>query len=93
MTMAIVELLVIALILIGVGVGAAVGLDRYKQPRSATAVPTDEVFVDPTTKVRTRVWVDPTGHRDYRADTGVDSLGGDTPSHSSTPPTTTGSAQ
>jgi hypothetical protein len=44
------------------------GADRAAPPPGATTLrPTDEVFVDPTTGQRTRVWIDPTsGARDYR---------------------------
>jgi hypothetical protein len=69
----------LGLYLIGIG-GAAVLIAffermRYRRDPSATDAPaagwrrTDEVFVDPTTGVRTRVWVDPgSGQRDYRPD-------------------------
>lgn len=65
------------LYLIGIG-GAGVLIAffermRYRRDASVTDAPasgwrrTDEVFVDPTTGVRTRVWVDPvSGQRDYR---------------------------
>lgn len=46
---------------------------RYRRDESATDAPasgwrrTDEVFTDPTTGIRTRVWIDPgSGQRDYR---------------------------
>ncbi|HYM53375.1 MAG TPA: hypothetical protein VEW45_07890 [Candidatus Dormibacteraeota bacterium] len=43
--------------------------DSEDERRGATEQqrPTDEVFVDPTTGQRTRVWIDPqTGERSYR---------------------------
>ena len=51
---------------------AIVGWDRYR-PRhgtgSARTHPTDEVFLDPETGRRMRVWFDPvSGTRDYRPD-------------------------
>ncbi len=67
----------VGLYLIGIG-GAGVLIAffermRYRRDALVTDAPaagwrrTDEVFVDPTTGVRTRVWVDPvSGQRDYR---------------------------
>lgn len=63
------------IILVVVLVGAVVALfgwDRYRGGWKATgaggaATPTDEVFVDPETGRRMRVWYDAaTGARDYR---------------------------
>lgn len=47
------------------------GADRdAAQSGGARLRPTDEIFVDPTTGQRTRVWADPTsGERDYRPET------------------------
>lgn len=63
----------IILVLIVVGaVIALFGWDRYRGGRNApsgpsSAAPTDEVFIDPDTGRRMRVWYDPaTGRRDYR---------------------------
>lgn len=63
------------IILVLVIVGAVIaffGWDRYRGGRKAPsgpdgAAPTDEVFIDPDTGRRMRVWYDPaTGRRDYR---------------------------
>lgn len=65
---------VIAIVVIAGIVIAALGWDRYRGDRepkagAAAAQPTDEVFVDPDTGRRMRVWFDPgTGRRDYRPD-------------------------
>jgi hypothetical protein len=41
--------------------------DRERRPPTERQRPTDEVFVDPTTGQRTRVWIDPhSGERSYR---------------------------
>jgi len=49
-----------------------VGWDRYRPGRagpSPGAHPTDEVFIDPETGRRKRVWFDPaSGVREYRDD-------------------------
>ena len=51
---------------------AIVGWDRYRPGRQsniAGAHPTTEVFIDPESGRRMRVWFDPsTGTRDYRPD-------------------------
>ncbi|MGA3183219.1 MAG: hypothetical protein ABSE52_01280 [Candidatus Dormibacteria bacterium] len=55
-------------------VGAAVGWERYRGggargrgPGVMGAQPTAEIFIDPETGRRMRVWFDPqTGRRDYR---------------------------
>lgn len=65
----------VALVVVGLGIAAAVlGWDRYR-PRGrgpgpdSGARPTNEVFIDPETGRRMRVWFDPaTGTRDYRED-------------------------
>jgi len=65
----------IILIVVMVGIVAALfGWDRYRGARKGAgdgdaARPTDEVFVDPATGQRTRVWYNPTtGQREYRAE-------------------------
>jgi len=47
---------------------AAVGWDRYRpRTRPAHAMPTTEVFLDPVSHRRMRVWIDPaSGAREYR---------------------------
>ncbi len=73
-----VEWVLIAVVVVGV-LGALLGWDRYRGNRKHTAdrntyEPTDEVFIDPATGRRTRVWYKPatgdrrpaTGDRDYR---------------------------
>jgi hypothetical protein len=65
---------VVLLVIIGAAVlivvCAAVGWDRYRPGRSGPsprAHPTDEVFIDPETGRRMRVWYDPaSGAREYR---------------------------
>ena len=65
-----VVLLIAALVLIVAG--AIVGWERYRPGRNGPnprAHPTNEVFIDPETGRRMRVWFDPTtGTRDYRQD-------------------------
>ena len=61
---------IIAIVIVGIVV-AVFGLDRYRGGRTGTdgsaAQPTDEVFVDPETGRRMRVWYDPhSGSREYR---------------------------
>lgn len=67
-----VELLVILAIALLAIMVAVVGWDRYRPGRagpSPRAHPTDEVFIDPETGRRKRVWFDPaTGAREYRDD-------------------------
>jgi hypothetical protein len=64
---------VIAIVIVGIVV-AIFGWDRYRgnrKPAAGTnaAQPTDEVFVDPDTGKRTRVWYNSaTGQREYRAE-------------------------
>jgi hypothetical protein len=63
--------LVIAVVVVGVVI-ALFGWDRYRGNRKSvsngsTAQLTDEVFIDPETDRRMRVWYDPkTGQREYR---------------------------
>ncbi|HEY3872798.1 MAG TPA: hypothetical protein VGM10_30860 [Actinocrinis sp.] len=63
------------IIIVAVIVGAVVALfgwDRYRGGRKSDvgtpgSQPTGEVFIDPETNRRMRVWYDPaTGRRDYR---------------------------
>ena len=60
---------IIVVVVLGVVV-ALFGWDRYRQrpPKGGPALrSTDEVFVDPDTGRRMRVWFDPsTGRREYR---------------------------
>lgn len=63
-------IIVIVVVVLGIVI-AAFGWDRYRgQARSEPGAdfrPTDEVFDDPQTGKRTRVWYDAaTGRRDYR---------------------------
>jgi hypothetical protein len=66
------ELLVILAVAVLVIACAVVGWDRYRPGRrgpSPAAHPTSEVFIDPETGRRLRVWYDPgTGVREYRDD-------------------------
>ncbi len=67
-----IELLAILAIVALIVVSAVVGWERYRPGRagpSPRAHPTDEVFIDPETGRRKRVWFDPTtGVREYRDD-------------------------
>jgi hypothetical protein len=69
--MGIVELVILVVVIAGVVI-ALFGWDRYRGNRKTlsdpnVAQPTGEVFVDPDTGRRMRVWSDPaTGQRDYR---------------------------
>jgi hypothetical protein len=61
---------IIAIVVVGVVV-ALFGWDRYRGNRkkgdSGGAQPTSEVFIDPTSGQRMRVWYDAkTGEREYR---------------------------
>jgi hypothetical protein len=64
---------IIAVVVVGVVI-AVFGWDRYRSSQknagdAGGSQPTAEVFVDPETGKRTRVWYDPTtGKRDYRDD-------------------------
>jgi hypothetical protein len=65
------ELVVLIVVIMGIVI-AIFGWDRYRGGRKNTAgdgasQPTAEVFLDPETGRRMRVWYDPkTGQRDYR---------------------------
>jgi hypothetical protein len=63
-------LVVVLLLVVGGAVVALVGWERYhSRHRPVHPLPTSEVFIDPSTHRRLRVWVDPlTGARDYRED-------------------------
>jgi hypothetical protein len=71
--MHILEWVILAIVVVGVVV-ALFGWDRYRGSRksasgTSVAQPTDEVFVDPQSGKRMRVWYDPTtGQREYRAE-------------------------
>jgi hypothetical protein len=71
--MHIVDWVVIAIVIVGIVV-ALFGWDRYRgNPKSAgdgsASQPTSEVFTDPDTGKRMRVWYDAsTGRREYRAE-------------------------
>ncbi len=65
-------IIVIIVVVLGIAI-AAFGWDRYRGQSKSGAVanfqPTDEVFDDPQTGKRTRVWYDAaSGRRDYRSD-------------------------
>jgi hypothetical protein len=63
--------IILAVVIMGVVV-ALFGWDRYRGNQktagdNGAAKPTDEMFLDPETGRRMRVWYDPaTGRRDYR---------------------------
>ena len=63
-------LVVVLVVVIAGAVIAIFGWDRYHGGRPTGVVgarPTDEVFIDPSSGQRMRVWYDPaTGERDYR---------------------------
>jgi hypothetical protein len=67
--MGVVDWVIIAIVIIG-AVIALFGWDRYRGSRKDTGGPgrpTDEVFIDPESGRRMRVWYDPgTGKREYR---------------------------
>jgi hypothetical protein len=71
--MGIVDWVIIAVVVVGIVI-ALFGWDRYRGSRKSAAdgsasQPTDEVFTDPDTGRRIRVWYDPsTGRREYRAE-------------------------
>ena len=75
-------LVVIAVVVVAGIVIALFGWDRYRVGRKAAgdgghAQPTGEVFVDPDTGYRMRVWFDPdTGRREYRPDLPSDATPG-----------------
>ena len=62
---------ILAVVIVGTVI-ALFGWDRYRGSRKSVSngdasQPTDEVFIDPETGQRMRVWYDPgTGKRDYR---------------------------
>jgi hypothetical protein len=68
--MSVTDWVIIAIVIVGV-VAALFGLDRYHGSRKSTsgdtARPTDEVFVDPESGRKMRVWYDQhSGNREYR---------------------------
>ncbi|HEY7926439.1 MAG TPA: hypothetical protein VIG86_03345 [Candidatus Dormibacteraeota bacterium] len=67
----IIPLLILAAVVLVV-VATVIGWDRYRPGRRGPnlgAHPTNEVFIDPETGRRMRVWYDPaTGAREYRDD-------------------------
>lgn len=70
--MAIVYWVIIAVVVVGIVI-AAFGWDRYRGNRKGanggTAKPTGEVFIDPESGKRMRVWYDAkTGEREYHPD-------------------------
>ena len=70
--MHVLDWVILAIVVAGI-VFALFGWDRYRGSRKpadgAAAQPTDEVFVDPQSGKRMRVWYDPaTGLREYRAE-------------------------
>jgi hypothetical protein len=71
--MHVVEWVILAVVVLGIVI-AIFGWDRYRGNRKSTeggggSEPTGEVFADPTTGKRMRVWYDPaTGDREYRAE-------------------------
>jgi flagellar basal body-associated protein FliL len=71
--MSVSDWVIIAVLIVAIVV-AVFGLDRYRGSRknaasSGEAQPTSEVFTDPDTGKRTRVWYNPaTGEREYRAE-------------------------
>jgi hypothetical protein len=71
--MSIADWVIIAVVVVG-AVIALFGWDRYRDNRKgadggSASQPTSEVFNDPDTGRRMRVWYDPgTGRREYRAE-------------------------
>jgi hypothetical protein len=69
--MHVLEWVIVAIVVVGIVI-ALFGWDRYRGNRKSAdatgaAQPTDEVFVDPQSGKRMRVWYDPaTGQREYR---------------------------
>ncbi len=69
--MHILEIVVIVVVVAGIVI-ALLGWDRYRGSRKSVSndsasQPTSEVFIDPETGRRMRVWYDPrTGQREYR---------------------------
>ena len=68
-----VEWVILAVVVLGIVI-AIFGWDRYRGNRKGSdsgdgSQPTTEVFIDPATNQRMRVWYDPaTGEREYRAE-------------------------
>ncbi|HET9897376.1 MAG TPA: hypothetical protein VFQ44_20795 [Streptosporangiaceae bacterium] len=68
-----VEWVILAVVVLGIVI-AIFGLDRYRGSRKhaspgSGSEPTSEVFIDPATGQRMRVWYDPaSGEREYRAE-------------------------
>jgi hypothetical protein len=67
-----VEWVILAVVVLGIVI-AIFGWDRYRGNRKSAGTggsePTSEVFIDPATGQRMRVWYDPaTGDREYRAE-------------------------
>jgi hypothetical protein len=65
-------IVIIAIVIVGIVI-ALFGWDRYRGGRNSTsgstAQPTDEVFIDPETGRKMRVWYDQrSGKREYRPD-------------------------
>jgi hypothetical protein len=75
--MSIADWVIIAVVVVG-AVIALFGWDRYRDNRKgaddgSASQPTSEVFNDPDTGRRMRVWYDPsTGRREYRAEANPD---------------------
>jgi hypothetical protein len=71
--MSIPEIVILVVVVAGIVI-AIFGWDRYRGSQrgaghDSAAQRTDEVFIDPDTGRRTRVWYDPgTGKREYRPD-------------------------
>ena len=69
--MGVFEWVILALVVIG-AIAAMLGWDRYRGHRktggpAGTSQPTGEMFIDPVTGQRMRVWYDSaTGQREYR---------------------------
>ena len=68
--MSTVDWVILAVVIVGIVI-ALFGWDRYRGSRkgasNGASQPTDEMFIDPETGRRTRVWYDPsTGKREYR---------------------------
>jgi len=69
--MHVLEWVIVAVVVVGIVI-ALFGWDRYRGSRKSSdgtsaAQPTDEVFVDPQSGKRMRVWYNPaTGQREYR---------------------------
>ena len=68
-----VEWVILAVVVLGIVI-AIFGWDRYRGNRRSAdtgsrSEPTSEVFIDPSTGQRMRVWYDPaTGDREYRTE-------------------------